>query len=369
MSTTFNNVSNEVNGSAAQVSGSTGDGRRRNRWGPSRRGDTDEQQQQAQGAVPVVPLPIPALVGGLAQHRPVAEPVAAIIEPYISESEALEALVASATSRRELGNKEQQSSRPTVNDNNGRGQKRGRHEENIWGKVDASSHSELQPTAANDQPQPSGKEGTNVAATTATKEPVEKANFGLSGALAKDESTGRLYNGVLLKFSEPIEARIPLTRWRLYVFRRCQSDSALNQSSDTQPQQQQQQVNDKEEINKNGHLLEVLHIHRQSAYLIGRDERIADILVQHSSLSKQHCVIQYRALPSSSTSIPNHNNNTTKKISCKPYIMDLQSTNGTFINNVQIDDSRYYELRRGDVITLGHSSREYVLLTENTTST
>ena len=53
---------------------------------------------------------------------------------------------------------------------------------------------------------------------------------------------------------------------------------------------------------------------------------------------------------------------------CKPYLMDLGSTNGTFINGVRIDDARYYELRKGNVITLGSSRREYVLLTENSTS-
>ena len=56
------------------------------------------------------------------------------------------------------------------------------------------------------------------------------------------------------------------------------------------------------------------------------------------------------------------------KVRCKPYVMDLGSTNGTFINGARIEDARYYELRKGDVITLGASSREYVLLTENTIS-
>jgi smad nuclear-interacting protein 1 len=49
--------------------------------------------------------------------------------------------------------------------------------------------------------------------------------------------------------------------------------------------------------------------------------------------------------------------------------MDLESTNGTFINGVRLEAARYYELRRGDVITLGASSREYVLLTEQSAKT
>ncbi len=177
------------------------------------------------------------------------------------------------------------------------------------------------------------------------EEPVvekQKANFGLSGALANDEKTGNVINGVTLKFSEPPEARIPNTRWRLYVFKKKGQNTAAK--SDDQ----------------DGDLLEVLHISKQSAYLFGRERKVADVPVDHPSLSKQHCVLQYRALPDK--------NDRERALRCKPYMMDLGSTNGTFINGVRVDDARYYELRKGDVITLGASTREYVLLTENTTS-
>jgi len=173
----------------------------------------------------------------------------------------------------------------------------------------------------------------------------EKPNFGLSGALATDDKTGNVYNGVLLKFSEPPEARVPNTHWRLYVFKK-KPPSGSNGNG-----------NDKDD---GGELVETLHISKQSAYLFGRETKVADISVHHPSLSKQHCVLQYRALPDK--------NDGENRVRCKPYLMDLKSTNGTFINGVRLDDARYYELRKGDVITLGSSSREYVLLTENTTS-
>ena len=164
-----------------------------------------------------------------------------------------------------------------------------------------------------------------------------KANFGLSGALANDDQTGNAQNGITLKFSEPPEARIPNTRWRLYVFKNSR-ESVSNQEESV--------------------LLDTLHISKQSSYLFGRERQIADIPVDHSSLSKQHCVLQYRALVDQADG----------KLRCKPYLMDLGSTNGTFINGIRLEDARYYELRKGDVITLGASSREYVLLTENSTS-
>jgi smad nuclear-interacting protein 1 len=45
---------------------------------------------------------------------------------------------------------------------------------------------------------------------------------------------------------------------------------------------------------KNEEISETLHLHRQSAYLFGRDKRVADIELKHESCSKQHAVIQYR---------------------------------------------------------------------------
>lgn len=49
----------------------------------------------------------------------------------------------------------------------------------------------------------------------------------------------------------------------------------------------------------------------------------------------------------------------------RPYLIDLDSANGTFINNKKIDSRKYVELLEKDVIKFGFSSREYVLLHEN----
>ena len=170
----------------------------------------------------------------------------------------------------------------------------------------------------------------------------KKADFGLSGALASDERTGNVYNGILLKFSEPPEARAPNTRWRLYVFRKKKENDAGKSGGG----------------GDDGELIETLHVSRQSAYLFGREAKVADIPVLHPSLSSQHCVLQYRATPDASIG---------GRLRCRPYLMDLESTNGTFVNGVRLEGARYYELRKGDVITLGASTREYVLLTENST--
>jgi smad nuclear-interacting protein 1 len=158
-----------------------------------------------------------------------------------------------------------------------------------------------------------------------------KANFGLSGALAKDVNTGNVYKGILLKWSEPSEARAPTKRWRLYVF-------------------------------KGGDVIDTLHVHRQSAYLVGREEKIADILVEHPSCSKQHAVLQFRL----KEKVDEKAMTTTRSV--KPYIMDLDSTNGTFLNGKRIEGSRYVELMEKDCLKFGNSSREYVLLHDKSKS-
>lgn len=160
----------------------------------------------------------------------------------------------------------------------------------------------------------------------------EKANFGLSGMLAADRRTGNVYNGVVLKFVEPADARLPdqnryAARWRLYEF-------------------------------KGDELLEIRHISKQSAFLVGREKAVCDLYLRHPSLSKQHAVIQYRQ-----REIPNAATGESEK-KVLPYIMDLESTNGTFLNGDRIEHSRYYELREKDVLKFGQSSREYILLTD-----
>ena len=201
--------------------------------------------------------------------------------------------------------------------------------------------------AAHEAPPSEKKAASDDAAATENPNKV-KADFGLSGALASDAQTGNVYNGVTLKFSEPPEARIPNTHWRLYVFRKKAPAGEGGNNPDK----------------KDDGLIDTYHIARQSAYLFGRERKVADIPVDHPSLSKQHAVLQYRALPSKQQQIGEPG-----KLQCRPYLMDLESTNGTFINGVRLESARYYELRRGDVITLGASTREYVLLTEQSAKT
>ncbi|OMP04428.1 hypothetical protein COLO4_09623 [Corchorus olitorius] len=143
-----------------------------------------------------------------------------------------------------------------------------------------------------------------------------KPTFELSGKLAAETNRVR---GVTLLFNEPPDARKPNIRWRLYVFK---AGDVLN---------------------------EPLYIHRQSCYLFGRERRVADIPTDHPSCSKQHAVIQFRQVekeePDGFT--------TSKQV--RPYLMDLGSTNKTYLNDNPIEPQRYYELFEKDTIKFGNS--------------
>ncbi|GMH24337.1 hypothetical protein Nepgr_026180 [Nepenthes gracilis] len=170
----------------------------------------------------------------------------------------------------------------------------------------------------------------SVAKMKATEEALEakqkqKPSFELSGKLAAETNRVR---GITLLFTEPPDARKPDIRWRLYVFK---AGEVLN---------------------------EPLYVHRQSCYLFGRERRIADIPTDHPSCSKQHAVLQFRQ-------VEKEQPDGTISKQARPYLMDLGSTNKTFINDNPIEPQRYYELFEKDTIKFGNSSREYVLLHEN----
>lgn len=122
-----------------------------------------------------------------------------------------------------------------------------------------------------------------------------------------------------LRYKPPQESRMPDKHWRLYII-------------------------------KDGIELDVLHTHRQPSFLLGRDRTLADIYTDHPSCSKQHAVLQFREITRSEVQV------------ILPFLVDLDSTNGTFVNGQRIPPHMFYELRASDVIKFASSTREYVLM-------
>ncbi|PPQ77481.1 hypothetical protein CVT25_011351 [Psilocybe cyanescens] len=171
-------------------------------------------------------------------------------------------------------------------------------------------------------------QGDSISGSPSGQDTSDKAkpNFAPSGLLAAETNTVKAVDGTstVLKYNEPPEARKPVLGWRMYVF-------------------------------KDAEQVELLHIHRQSAYLVGRDRLVADIAVDHPSCSKQHAVFQYRY-------VQEKDEFGSSKGVVKPFVIDLESTNGTLVNDETIPAARYYELKAGDVVKFGLSTKEYVLL-------
>ena len=159
-----------------------------------------------------------------------------------------------------------------------------------------------------------------------------KPDFGLSGKLAAEANAGA--GGATHLYAEPADACAPdpNRRWRLYVYK------------------------GKEEV-------ALLHLHRQSHYLVGKDRRVCTLPADHPSISKQHAVLQYRRKHGSGAGMGGMGGMGGMEAAVL-YVIDLSSTNGTCLNGTRIDPQRYYELRSQDVLTFGASTREYVLLQE-----
>lgn len=167
----------------------------------------------------------------------------------------------------------------------------------------------------------------------ANAEPKEKPNFKSTGLLAAETNkvtvgAGATAQSIVLKYHEPSEARKPpaSAAWVLYVFKGKSPDP-----------------------------LDTIPLHSRSCWLLGREAAVADILVEHPSLSKQHAVLQFRYVVSK-----DQWGETKGKVAL--YVLDLESANGTWLNGKRVEAARYVECLSGDVIKLGLSEREYVIL-------
>ena len=180
-------------------------------------------------------------------------------------------------------------------------------------------------------PLPSQKEAfASTDTTTASKTPPlekQKPNFATTGRLAAESNAVKSASGttIILKYHEPPESRKASAAhpWRMYVFKESQ-------------------------------ILDTVLLHERSCWLIGREPAVVDYLVEHPSTSKQHAVIQFRYVEKK-----NEFGDKTGKV--RPYIIDLESANGTKVNDDLVPAGRYLELRDGDVVTFGESKREYVV--------
>ncbi|PNH39720.1 hypothetical protein VD0004_g7197 [Verticillium dahliae] len=177
-------------------------------------------------------------------------------------------------------------------------------------------------------PLPSQTDSFAVTTGEAAAQPKEQPNFGNSGALAAASNAVQQADGtsIVLKYHEPPEARKPPAGddWKLFVF-------------------------------KGPDVLDTVGLGARSCWLVGREVAVVDLAAEHPSVSKQHAAIQFRF-------VEKRNEFGDRIGRVKPYLIDLESANGTELNGKKVAESRYVELRHKDMVKFGHSTREYVIM-------
>ncbi|KAH3660084.1 hypothetical protein OGAPHI_007289 [Ogataea philodendri] len=83
-------------------------------------------------------------------------------------------------------------------------------------------------------------------------------------------------------------------------------------------------------------------INDKSYYRVGKDRKTNDIVLDDELVSSSHAVIQFRKINSRIVA----------------YIMDLGSTNGTFLQDQELPPNKYVELRHKDAIQFGDPESE-----------
>jgi smad nuclear-interacting protein 1 len=153
-------------------------------------------------------------------------------------------------------------------------------------------------------------------------------NFAPTGLLAAASNSVSQADGtsIVLKYHEPPEARKPPAKdvWKLFVF-------------------------------KGSDIVDTIELSLRTCWLVGRELAVVDMAAEHPSISSQHAVIQFRHVEKT-------NEYGDKVGRVRPYLLDLDSANGTTLNKDTIPPSRYVELRDKDMVQFGYSTREYVLM-------
>jgi hypothetical protein len=174
-----------------------------------------------------------------------------------------------------------------------------------------------------DKPTPSNLNAANIIQSIIKEQP----NYNLTGRLNVNKANCIISNNAISSssYNEPSDQAKPNDDWRLYCY----------------------------EVDKK--LPNIFYISNQSYYSIGTEAKSNHLILSDPSCSPYHAVIQYRKRLMSET----------EEILIKPYLIDLSSQHGTYINQKLITSLRYIELLENDCIQFGKltaSSTQFILI-------
>lgn len=75
-------------------------------------------------------------------------------------------------------------------------------------------------------------------------------------------------------------------------------------------------------------------------FVIGRNKKNCDFIIEEPSISKEHSII--------------------KKVGDEYFLVDNESSNGTFLNNMKIEPNKEYKLKNGDIISFAKQQFEFL---------
>jgi hypothetical protein len=96
------------------------------------------------------------------------------------------------------------------------------------------------------------------------------------------------------------------------------------------------------EILKDGSMINEIPLHNKDHYVLGRQPDVCDIGLDHPSISRVHAILQF------------HENGNLM-------IIDMGSAHGTFINKQEIKKDEFHQLKVGDFLKFGASTRSYIV--------
>ncbi|CAO1431285.1 unnamed protein product [Diamesa serratosioi] len=109
------------------------------------------------------------------------------------------------------------------------------------------------------------------------------------------------------------------------------------------------------EVLKNGQIVEqIKNLESKNFWVFGRLPQ-NEIVAAHPTVSRHHCVLQYRP------QIESEEGSEEPEIEKGWFIFDLDSTHGTFLNRMRVRPKTYIRIRVGMMLKLGSSTRNFIL--------
>jgi pSer/pThr/pTyr-binding forkhead associated (FHA) protein len=96
------------------------------------------------------------------------------------------------------------------------------------------------------------------------------------------------------------------------------------------------------EVMKGGAVIDKVVVGKKAFHVLGRNSEMSDVVLEHESISRKHVAVV-------------HN------VRGGVFLYDMGSQHGTYLDGAKLSPREYHAFREGQTLTVGQSSRKYVL--------